>query len=136
MDDQTFVLVPQREYQTLIEQSELPPLPPRDDDGNVEALPYMRASMARSIIIGVGKADCFRPPLPPNRTGGSPASGSPVSGLLNEQIEGGYTSPDRPVCGLAIVSKALLWQSICWASGDGQGHDRVRFRRAVSAGCF
>jgi len=30
--------------------------------------------------IGVGKADWFRPPLPPNRTGGSPASGSPVNG--------------------------------------------------------
>src|SRR5665213_480683 len=30
--------------------------------------------------IGVGKADWFRLPLPPNRTGGFPASGFPVSG--------------------------------------------------------
>ena len=33
-------------------------------------------------FIGVGKVDCFRPPLPPNRTGGSPASGSPVGSVL------------------------------------------------------
>ncbi|HZL38225.1 MAG TPA: hypothetical protein VFC78_23120, partial [Tepidisphaeraceae bacterium] len=32
------------------------------------------------FMIGVGKADWFRPPLPPNRTGGFPASGFPVSG--------------------------------------------------------
>jgi len=50
MNDQTFVLVPQREYRKLIDQSQLPPLPVRDKDGTVEALPYMRASMARSII--------------------------------------------------------------------------------------
>ena len=31
--------------------------------------------------IGVGKAHWFEPPLPPNRTCGSPASGSPVSGV-------------------------------------------------------
>jgi len=30
--------------------------------------------------IGVGKAGWSRPPLPPNRTGGSPASGFPVDG--------------------------------------------------------
>ena len=33
------------------------------------------------IEIGVGKAHWFEPPLPPNRTCGSPASGSPVSGV-------------------------------------------------------
>ena len=32
-------------------------------------------------MIGVGKAHWFEPPLPPNRTCGSPASGSPVSGV-------------------------------------------------------
>src|SRR5512139_724942 len=31
-------------------------------------------------MIGVGRAEWLRLPLPPNRTGGSPASGSPVSG--------------------------------------------------------
>jgi hypothetical protein len=30
--------------------------------------------------IGVGRTDWYRSPLPPNRTGGSPASGSPVDG--------------------------------------------------------
>jgi len=34
-----------------------------------------------NIQIGVGATDWFRPPLPPNRTGGSPAYGSPVDGL-------------------------------------------------------
>jgi hypothetical protein len=34
-----------------------------------------------TVKIGVGTADWIRPPLPPNRTGGSPAYGSPVDGL-------------------------------------------------------
>jgi hypothetical protein len=34
------------------------------------------------IIIGVETAHCIAPPLPPNRTGGFPASGSPVSEWL------------------------------------------------------
>src|SRR5260370_38673245 len=33
------------------------------------------------VLIGVGRADWIRLPLPPNRTCGSPASGSPVDGL-------------------------------------------------------
>ncbi len=32
--------------------------------------------------IGVGRADWFRPLPPPNRAGGFPAHGSPVSGLV------------------------------------------------------
>lgn len=39
------------------------------------------------VLIGVGKADCVRPPLPPNRTGGFPASGSPVNGFTSERID-------------------------------------------------
>jgi hypothetical protein len=38
-----------------------------------------------TALIGVGSADWFRCPLPPNRTGGSPASGSPVGGLTFER---------------------------------------------------
>jgi hypothetical protein len=38
-------------------------------------------------MIGVGKADWVRPPLPPNRTGGFPASGSPVSGFTSMRID-------------------------------------------------
>src|SRR6266508_2425065 len=41
----------------------------------------------RAEVIGVGRADWFRLPLPPNRTGGSPASGSPVGGLTFERID-------------------------------------------------
>jgi len=33
--------------------------------------------------IGVGAVHCVASPLPPNRTGGSPASGSPVSGFTS-----------------------------------------------------
>ncbi len=84
MDNETFVLVPQREYAELT--AELPDISPANADGTFPALPAIRVSIARSIIkdrlaagmtqkAGVGTADCFRPPLPPNRTGGSPASG-------------------------------------------------------------
>ena len=38
-------------------------------------------------MIGVGRAEWSRSPLPPNRTGGSPASGSPVGGLTSERID-------------------------------------------------
>ncbi len=38
-------------------------------------------------VIGVGKADWVRPPLPPNRTGGFPASGSPVDGFTSPRID-------------------------------------------------
>jgi len=37
--------------------------------------------------IGVARVDWFRLPLPPNRTGGSPASGFPVGGLTAERID-------------------------------------------------
>src|SRR5262245_26953384 len=36
-------------------------------------------------MTGVGSVDWFRYPLPPNRTCGSPASGSPVGGLTCER---------------------------------------------------
>jgi hypothetical protein len=35
-------------------------------------------------LIGVGMAHWVVPPLPPNRTGGFPASGSPVGEYLHE----------------------------------------------------
>ena len=37
--------------------------------------------------IGVGRADWLRLPLPPNRTGGSPAYGSPVGGFTSKRID-------------------------------------------------
>lgn len=40
--------------------------------------------------IGVGTVHWFAPPLPPNRTGGSPASGSPVGGFTLARTEERY----------------------------------------------
>ena len=53
------------------------------------------------MYIGVGGTEWSRSPLPPNRTGGSPASGSPVDGFASERIDGseperrGETAPAR-----------------------------------------
>ncbi len=50
--------------------------------------------------IGVGTADWDRPPLPPNRTCRSPASGSPVGGLTSERIGrrgDGLSSGQKPM---------------------------------------
>ena len=46
------------------------------------------------ITIGVGTPHWFAAPLPPNRTGGSPASGSPVGGLTSERT--GVESDEPP----------------------------------------
>ncbi len=48
MNDETFVLVPQREYAELT--AELPELPPANAAGNYPAVAYGRATIARSII--------------------------------------------------------------------------------------
>ena len=59
----------------------------RSDRTTEKVLPLRRrllffAGMSQAgKVIGVGKAHWFEPPLPPNRTCGSPASGSPVSGV-------------------------------------------------------
>jgi hypothetical protein len=37
------------------------------------------------FLIGVGRTEWSRSPLPPNRTGGSPASGSPVGGFYLQE---------------------------------------------------
>ena len=39
------------------------------------------------LAIGVGRTNWLRSPLPPNRTGGSPASGSPVGGVTYERVD-------------------------------------------------
>ena len=41
-----------------------------------------------ALRIGVGKTHWIGSPLPPNRTGGSPAYGSPVGGLTSKRIDG------------------------------------------------
>ena len=45
--------------------------------------------------IGVGTTHWIAPPLPPNRTCGSPASGSPVGGVTSKRIDGPSHGP-RP----------------------------------------
>jgi DNA-binding XRE family transcriptional regulator len=56
LEGKTFVLLEQAEYDRLrtlaqaIDESELPPLPKLDADGNYPAIPYARASLARKLI--------------------------------------------------------------------------------------
>ena len=50
MDGETFVLVPKREYDGLIDRTELPQMPPANPDGTFPALAAGRVSIARSII--------------------------------------------------------------------------------------
>ncbi len=45
-------------------------------------------SLKDAPVIGVGRTDWVRSPLPPNRTCGSPASGSPVGGIASKRIDG------------------------------------------------
>jgi DNA-binding XRE family transcriptional regulator len=51
MGDETFVLVPQREYRAMVERTDIPPFPAPDANGNVPAVAYGRASIAREIIL-------------------------------------------------------------------------------------
>src|SRR6478609_7860233 len=60
------------------------------------------ATQPLSSRIGVGRTHWFASLPPPNRTGGSPASGSPVGGLTSKRIDGpkhgplsSYTTPAR-----------------------------------------
>jgi DNA-binding XRE family transcriptional regulator len=50
MDGKNFILVPQQEYERLMERTEVPSLPVADKNGSVDALAYMRASMGRKLI--------------------------------------------------------------------------------------
>lgn len=49
-------------------------------------LRWFQSTLQSAQPIGVGRADWFRLPLPPNRTGGFPASGSPVGGFTSPRI--------------------------------------------------
>jgi ribosome-binding protein aMBF1 (putative translation factor) len=53
LGDQDYVILPRAEYErltTLANVQELPPLPKADTDGNLPALDFARASLARDII--------------------------------------------------------------------------------------
>jgi DNA-binding XRE family transcriptional regulator len=45
-----FALVPIDQYRKLIEDRNLPPLPPADGHGNREALAFARATIARTLV--------------------------------------------------------------------------------------
>ncbi len=45
-----FVLVPVEEYRRWVDEDGLPPFPPADADGNRDAILFMRASIARTLI--------------------------------------------------------------------------------------
>src|SRR3954453_20774084 len=70
-----------------------------------------------------------RSPLPPNRTGGSPASGSPVGGFTSERIDG----PDH---GRGCRRTAHAQQRRYSASDDGPDPDPVLVSLGGGAGCF
>jgi len=68
---QQFVIVPHREYQRMrdltreLMEGEGPPLPKPDDKGNVAAVQYMRAGLARRLLrrrrqAGLTQADLAR----------------------------------------------------------------------------
>ena len=77
--------------------------------------------------IGVGTAHWLAPPLPPNRTGGFPASGSPVGGFLIEI--------DVPLLGRVSTNTTQVGQSRHWANDDGRFPGHARVCGAVAAGC-
>lgn len=55
LDDREYVILPREEYDRLAglaKAGELPPLPKPDRAGNVPAVEYARASLARKIIRG------------------------------------------------------------------------------------
>jgi len=71
---------------------------PKGEEGLVviDLLQVAKIKKPRTLLqpyIGVGRA--FRLPLPPNRTGGFPAYGSPVSGLTCKRIDHASTGPRR-----------------------------------------
>jgi len=62
---ETFYLVPEADYQAFTGTKGLPPFPPADVNGDVPAIAYARASIARSIIkdrqaIGWSQAELAR----------------------------------------------------------------------------
>jgi DNA-binding XRE family transcriptional regulator len=54
LDDRTYVVLPEEQYEDLLARAAgvtLPPYPPADADGNVPAFDYGRASVAREVIL-------------------------------------------------------------------------------------
>jgi len=57
-------------------------------------LAFLMTGVQTEVWIGIGRSGCPSP-LPPNRTGGFPASGFPVGGFASERID--RSEPER--CG-------------------------------------
>jgi hypothetical protein len=73
----------------------------------------------RRSRIGVGRNDWFRSPLPPNRTGGSPASGSPVKESPRKGLTGssmGVHQGKQPLCCEKVTGPLLMGGSKAPAS--------------------
>jgi hypothetical protein len=51
---------------------------PSEREGVPDMSPIASGLLLEVFPIGVGTGHWFAPPLPPNRTGGFPASGSPI----------------------------------------------------------
>src|SRR5437867_11245483 len=66
------------------------------------------------VLIGVGRNDWFHSPLPPNRTGGSPASGSPVDGSPRgglDETTMGRVQAVQPMCVEVGIGPTLVVRS-------------------------
>jgi len=75
--------------------------------------------------IGVGRADWFRPLPPPNRTCGSPASGSPVDGLPQRGLTVdiiGHPQAEQP------MTRKVSMQTMPFASSDSVFQSRQHAR--------
>ncbi len=87
------------------------------EDPNDRSIPLASRTVAQFAdwqtpwldAIGVGRTDWVRSPLPPNRTCGSPASGSPVGGVTSKRIDG-------PSDGLRLGKTAHARQRRCSAT--------------------
>src|SRR4030042_1440404 len=72
--------------------------------------------------IGVGTSHWIVTPLPPNRTGGSPASGSPVGGSPTRGPEQGFMGSykaEKPMLPKELVRPALMIKSTANSSMAG-----------------
>src|SRR5215813_2129089 len=87
------------------------------------------ALFGKRTLIGVGGTDWLQSPLPPNRTGGSPASGSPVSSFTSLRVDPLTQRRPQSYRAPALQSRRL-------ASVDNQLHVHVLCGVGVyAAGC-
>jgi hypothetical protein len=82
-----------------------------------------------TVSTGVGKAHWLEPPHLPNRTGGSPAYGSPVDGFTSNRVDG-------PSHGLSPDGTALGWRRRRSAIVCCQAHRHNWGGARACSGCF